>query len=145
MMTITLFLDGQPITVKPPTTVEGLLSAAGKCPDGSIGVLADDIVYADLGAEIPVRDGDKLETKAVRTAIRYEVNGEKLVASVTSMSVADILRAAGESAGIEPNDLQCYYLEDLERGIKYNDLSKPVSLSDGDKFLALHIGPTPVA
>lgn len=146
MKTITVLLDGQLISVESPTTLEDLLSAAGKPLDGSVGVVVDNNIYDHLNDEIPVQNGDKLETKAIGPVlIRYEVNGEELVTTDKSMSVAEILEAAGEKAGIDPNDLQNYYLEDLERGIKYDDLAKPVQLSDGDKFLALHVGPTPVA
>ena len=84
------------------------------------------------------------EEPAAKT-IRYTVNGEESAADVDALPVAEILRRAGPGAGIDVDDLGSYYLENIADGRKYENIEAPVTIADGDRFLAIHAGSTPVA
>ena len=61
------------------------------------------------------------------------------------MTVEEILRRAGTDAAIDVDDLESYYLDNVHTGVRYESLSDEVPVADGDQFLALHAGRTPVA
>ena len=52
---------------------------------------------------------------------------------------------AGRDAGIDPDDLQNYRLENLATSNRYNEPDELVPVRDGDKFVAIYTGSTPVA
>ena len=77
--------------------------------------------------------------------IDYQVNGEIFQTTKETLTVREIMESAGAKAGINIQDLDNYYLTDLEKNIKYEDLNKEIKLYEGIKFLATYKGKTPVA
>lgn len=77
--------------------------------------------------------------------IHYLVNGERQRAEKDILTVEEILRHAGSAAGIDVNDLDNYYLESISDERQYRNLADEVKLEDGDQFLAVYSGRTPVA
>ncbi len=77
--------------------------------------------------------------------IRYEVNGERQRTEEPRLTVERILRQAGSAAGIDVADIGNYYLERVSDGAEYRNLSDVVTIEDGDRFLAVYAGRTPVA
>ena len=77
--------------------------------------------------------------------IHYLVNGERQRTEKETMTVEEILRHAGNGAGIDVNDLDNYYLESVTNERQYRDLTDEIKLEDGDQFLAVYSGRTPVA
>ena len=61
------------------------------------------------------------------------------------LTVERILRQAGSAAGIDVGDIGNYYIERVSDGAEYRNLSDVVTIEDGDKFLAVYAGRTPVA
>lgn len=78
-------------------------------------------------------------------SINYQVNGEHFQTTKEILSVREIMKSAGAKAGINIQDLDNYYLTDLEEDIKYEDLNKEIKMYEGIKFLATYKGKTPVA
>ena len=83
--------------------------------------------------------------KPVDKLIRYTVNGEQNTTFENPLSLESILRNTGAGAAIDVTDLGSYYLENTADGRKYENLDDLVTVSDGDNFLAIHVGSTPVA
>ena len=77
--------------------------------------------------------------------VRYEVNGERQRTEEPQLTVERILRKAGTGAGIDIADIGNYYLERVSDGAEYRNLSAVVTITDGDQFLAVYAGKTPVA
>lgn len=77
--------------------------------------------------------------------IHYLVNGERQRTEREALTAEEILRHAGASAGIDVNDLDDYYLECVADDRRYRNLADEVRLKDGDQFLAVYSGRTPVA
>lgn len=77
--------------------------------------------------------------------IRYSVNGELLRTDKAVLTVEEILRRAGSAAGIDLNALSEYVLENVANDETYRDLADEAQLEDGDQFLAVYRGRTPVA
>ena len=101
-------------------------------------------------AAVELRDGDRFKTRRRHdpppsTRIRYTVNGEPQITDQTPLTVERILRRAGTDAAIDVDDLESYYLDNVHTGVRYESLSDEVPVADGDQFLALHAGRTPVA
>ena len=88
--------------------------------------------------EVPDRPGDD-------GFVRYEVNGESQRTEHPRLTVERILRQAGSAAGIDVGDIDNYYLERVSDGTEYRNLSDVVTIEDGDRFLAVYAGRTPVA
>lgn len=76
---------------------------------------------------------------------RFRVNGEDLQTDREVLTVEEILRKAGTGAGVDPEDVASYFLENLRDGRKYEALSDKVTIKDGFEFVAVHAGATPVA
>ena len=74
----------------------------------------------------------------------YEVQGEPQETD-HEMTVKEVLENAGTKASIDVNELDNYILEDLNTGKKYENLQDPVPINEGDKFVAIYRGKTPVA
>ena len=77
--------------------------------------------------------------------IHYQVNGERQRTEDNTLTVQEILRRAGASAGIDTSSIGSYYLERLRDSHKFTDLADAVTIEDGDQFLAVYSGRTPVA
>lgn len=77
--------------------------------------------------------------------IHYRVNGERQRTEDKTLTVEEILRRAGASAGIDISNIGSYYLERLRDSHKFKDLADAVTIEDGDQFLAVYSGRTPVA
>ena len=106
--------------------------------------------WRDPSALIELREGDAFEVKGrvrrpVEPSIRYTVNGERQVTRESPLTVEEILRRAGPDAAIDLDQLDDYYLDDVRTGARYENLSDDVPVTDGDQFVALYAGPTPVA
>ena len=105
--------------------------------------------WRDPSALVELRPGDSFEAKGrgrpVEPAIRYAVNGERQVTKESPLTVGAILRRAGPDAAVDLDQLDDYYLDDVRTGTRYENLDDEVPVADGDQFVALHAGPTPVA
>ena len=77
--------------------------------------------------------------------INFQVNGEIFPTTKEIPTVRKIMEEAGAKAGINVQDLDNYYLTDLEKNIKHEDLNEEIKLYEGIKFLATYKGKTPVA
>ena len=142
------FINGKPYKLEhSPAKVSRLLQLAGTSPEKAILVSEDGVEHRDPDELIEVRPGEHFTTRdaSETKTLRYTVNGEENVTDVTPLSVAAILRHAGAGAAIDVNDIGSYYLENIADGRKYENLDDLVTIADGDKFLAIHAGSTPVA
>lgn len=77
--------------------------------------------------------------------VRFQVNGETVTTDEPSPTVEQVLESAGAPAGVEVKEVGDYSLENLTDGKKYDDLSDRVSVGEGDQFVAIYRGKTPVA
>ena len=119
-----------------------LLQLAGKSQEDAALVLEGGHVCLDPDEPIAVAPGDRFTTIE---RIRYFVNGEPSATINNPLSLESILRNAGAGAAIDIQDLGSYYLENTSDGRKYENLDSMVTIVDGDNFLAIHVGSTPVA
>jgi len=129
-----------------------LLKLAGKSTTNTSLVQENGHECDDLDQLINVESGDRFTTKkrtspshSDQSRICYTVNGESLTTDENLLPVREILRNAGTSAAIDNSDLDSYYLENILDGRKYEQLDSLVSIVDGDNFMAIHVGSTPVA
>ena len=76
---------------------------------------------------------------------RYTVNGEQQTTKQSPTTLKAILENAGRAAGVDPTELQSYRLENIATGDRYNNLEDPVPIHNGDNFVAIYTGATPVA
>lgn len=142
------FVDGKPFSIaKPELTVTEILARAEVSIRQSYLASADGTEYRDPDKTIKIRSGDRFETKkrTGTTAATYAVNGETQTTERSSLALETILKNAGAAASIDVTQIGDYFLENLVDGGKYENLSDQVAIRDGDKFLAVHIGRTPVA
>lgn len=110
----------------------------------------DGAEYRSPDDKVSLKDREKFEVKPLRgtapsDVIHYKVNGEHQTAEASPVLLRDILEEAGRKAGIEPNDLERYRLENSDTGAKYAELDERVPIRDGDQFVAIYVGKTPVA
>ena len=147
------YIDDKPYPLEDsPVKLSTLLVLAGTstdeallvAPDGLEYREPDELVHIAPGAHFTTkkRDGDR---KPHEKPIRYTVNGEPNTTVENPISVDTILRNAGAGAAIDIADLDSYFLENTSDGHKYESLGDFVTISDGDNFLAIHVGSTPVA
>ena len=146
------FIDDKPFPVgKDQRRVSTLLDMAGTSPDEAVLISNDGVEHR--GEElVRVHPGDRFETKIVDAPqqpvterIRYTVNGEPNTTDVSPLSLEAILREAGAGAAIEVEEIGSYYLENITTGHRYEDLNDLVPIENGDTFVAIHVGRTPVA
>ena len=151
---VEFFIDDKPYsTYKAIQTVANVLAMAGLTADQFILISSDGTKYLDGGKEIEIHSGERFTTeKRDRDSgpepvevIYYEVNGEQQQTSESRLSMEEILRSAGRDASIDLQQLNSYILENIGTGKKYESLDAIVDISNGDKFLAVHSGATPVA
>ena len=100
--------------------------------------------------EILISGGEKFFVKPYRgesadTNIVYEVNGESQETTQSPINLETVLRNAGHGAGIDLSDLNNYRLENVITNDRYNNLDELVPINNGDKFIAIYTGSTPVA
>ena len=147
------FIDDKPYELeRSPEKVARLLQRAGTSSEDAVLVSEDGVEHDNPDELIDIRPGDRFKTrkrdsseKPVEKPIRYTVNGEENTTRVNPLTLEAILRSAGPGAAIDLDDLGSYYLENTADGRKYENLDDSVSISDGDNFLAIHVGSTPVA
>ena len=147
------YIDGKPYKLEhSPAKVSSLLHLAGTSASEAFLVSGDGIEHGNPDELIDIAPGDRFRTKKrddsqkpVDKPIRYTVNGEENTTIENPLSLESILRNAGAGAAIDVSDLQSYYLENTADGRKYENLDDLVTISDGDNFLAIHVGSTPVA
>ena len=147
------YIDGKPYKLdRSPEKVSTLLHLAGAAVDDTVLVSEDGIEHRDPDELIDLAADDYFTTKKrddaqkpVDKPIHYTVNGEQNTTVENPLSLETILRVAGAGAAIDIADLGSYYLENITDGRKYENLDDLVTISDGDKFLAIHVGSTPVA
>ena len=77
--------------------------------------------------------------------VHYQVNGEVLTTEEPTPTVREILEDAGAPASVDVREIGNYSLENLTAGKKYEDLDDRVPVGEGDKFVAIYRGKTPVA
>ena len=92
----------------------------------------------------PVHDGNN-DLPDDPVVIDYAVNGERQRTGQPTMTVEAILRKAGADAGIDVDAIGDYYLERVADDTEYWNLTDPVTIANGDAFLAVYAGRTPVA
>ena len=147
------FIDDKPYKIEhSPEKVSTLLHLAGTSTDDAFLVSENGIEHGNPDELIVIAPGDRFRTrkrddslKPVDKPIRYTVNGEQNTTLKNPLSLESILRDAGAGAAIDIADLGSYYLENTVDGRKYENLDDLVTISDGDNFLAIHVGSTPVA
>ena len=147
------FTDGKPYRLKRTSeTVSDILRMAGTSTRDAFLVTEDGIEHGNPDEYIDIKPGDCFQTRKrgnsqgpVERRIRYTVNGEPNTTVENPISLKSILRHAGAGAAIDVSDLKSYYLENTEDGRRYEHLDDLVTISDGDHFLAIHVGSTPVA
>ncbi len=146
---IDFFLNGKPASAESPLSVRKLLEMAGVSPDAFCIETPDNVLHCAPDQSISLRSGDKLGIKrkppAQPVRLHYKVNGEDQTTTTNPLSLETILRQAGADASIDASDLGVYYLENLADGAKYESLADLIIIKDGDQFVAIHTGATPVA
>ena len=98
----------------------------------------------ELHKNISIENGDAFEIKynrAQKLTIRYTVNGEvqEISTNENKLTVKKIL----EKANFVP--VEKFKLFNAKTDTSYTDSNQEVTIHDGDEFLALSSGPTPVA
>lgn len=126
-------------------TVSEVLEHASESAD-HCDLTRDGTQVGDRDQRITIHDGDRFETTLRgKGSVRYEVNGEQQTADQRTLTLEEILRRAGRAAAIDQAQISDYYLQNVADGLKYQDLSTPVTIREGTKFIAVHCGRTPVA
>ena len=146
-------IDGKPYELEhSPEKVSALLQLAGTSAKDALLASEDGIEHGNPDELIDIAPSDQFSTrkrddsqKPVDKPIRYTVNGEQNTTFENPLSLESILRNTGAGAAIDVTDLGSYYLENTADGRKYENLDDLVTVSDGDNFLAIHVGSTPVA
>ena len=96
-----------------------------------------------LNEAINIKDGDKLQiTPNGEGEIYYTVNGEEqepLSTGNNKLTVSQILQAA------KFTPVEKFRLFNVKEETSYSDPNEEIVVDDGDEFLALASGPTPVA
>ena len=147
------YIDDKPYPLEhSPVKVSTLLHFAGTSSEDALLVSSDGFEYGEPDELIDIAPSTHFTTKKrdhdrkpVEKPIRYKVNGEQSTTVENPISVETILRRAGAGAAIDISDLGNYFLENTSDGRKYESLDELVTISDGDNFLAIHVGSTPVA
>ena len=98
----------------------------------------------ELHKNINIQDGDEFEityNRAQKLKIHYTVNGEvqEISTNDNKLTVKQIL----ENANFVP--VEKFKLFNATTDTSYTDSNQPLTIHDGDEFLALSSGPTPVA
>ena len=145
------FVDDKPFTTrKPELTVSEVLALRG-VPDDLFFLLSENGTdYRDPSEIVQIHQGDRFATRKRDDArpdgiTHYTVNGEAQTTERDSLTVEQVLLEAGAAASIDVAEIANYFLENVADGRKYENLTDDVDINDGDQFLAVHVGRTPVA
>lgn len=148
---ITYFVDGRPQQSNQNTlSQQEILEKAGY-PKAEYYLIAENgKEYRSPDDQVPIKNEEKFEVKPLRGTtpsgeIHYEVNGLPQTTATSPVPLREILEKAGRDAGIGPDDLERYRLENANTGAQYVELAGLVPINDGDKFVAIYVGSTPVA
>ena len=145
------FVDGKhQQTDKPSLPQRQILENAGYSSNDYYLISESGREYRQPDDQVPIAEGEKFEVKPLRSqpsggVIRYTVNGEQQTAKQSPISLKIILEKAGRAAGVDPADLDSYRLENIVTGDRYNNPNDFVPIHDGDNFVAIYTGATPVA
>ena len=151
---IDFFIDDKPHTTSKATqSVADILAISGLSADQFFLISPDGVKYSDAKQNVEVHTGDHFTTKKrdrdskpeTPVEIHFRVNGEQQATTEAALSVEQILRTAGKAASIDLQQLNSYILENIKTGKKYESLTDIVNILNGDEFLAVHSGATPVA
>ena len=149
---IKYFVDDKLLsTTRPELGLDEILASAKASIDQVYLVSKDGVEYLDPREKIEVHSGDRFKTRTredeqyVTKVIHYTVNGEPQKTEHSTCTLAIVLKSAGSDASINVAELDSYYLENLIDDSKYENLPDEVTIHEGDKFLAVHRGKTPVA
>lgn len=138
-------------TLKSELTLADILSLIGVSSDQFFLVSQDGTDYKEQDETIKIHFGDRFKTRKYEredplfAPIHYKVNGEEQITQKDFLTVREILQNAGEAASIDLSQINSYFLENVETGQKYENADDRVDLKEGDQFLAIHVGQTPVA
>ena len=151
MNKISFSVNDQPFeTESSGMTVSEVLDRVGESADHCC-LLLNGTQYDDPNQDITICDGDRFQTREragstpVERTLHYEVNGEHLTADQETLTLETILKTAGRAATIDEARISDYYLQNIADGRKYEDLSAPVTIHEGARFIAVYCGRTPVA
>ena len=127
-----------------------ILERAGFAPEQYYLLSENGSEYRGPDDRVPLKDGEKFEVKPLRGTtpsgvIHYEVNGSPQTTETSPVPLREILEKAGHDAGVGPDNLERYRLENSDTGARYAELDEPVPIRDGDKFVAIYVGASPVA
>jgi len=147
------YIDDKPYPIeRSHAKVSWLLHLAGASGGGVVLVSEDGIEHGNPDDLIEITPGARFQTrkrddaqKPNDKAVRYAVNGDEHTTTENPLPLKTILRNAGAGAAVDVSDLQSYYLENTADGRRYENLDDLVTVADGDNFLAIHVGSTPVA
>ena len=148
---ITYFVDGKLQQSDQDTrSQKEILERAGFVPEQYYLIGENGSEYRQPDDRVPLKDKEKFEVKPLRETtpsneIHYEVNGVPQTTETSPVPLRDVLEKAGRKAGIDPEDLGRYRLENSGTGARYAELDEPVPIQDREKFVAIYIGKTPVA
>ncbi len=151
---IEFIIDGEPYSTRKVTlSVAEILAIVGLSSDQFSLISQDNTKHLDPKQSIDIHSGARFTTEKrdrdsklpLDTVIHYKVNGEQQTTTNVTLSVEQILRAAGKPASIDLNQLNSYIVENINTGRKYQNLVDIVDISNDDEFLAVHSGATPVA
>ena len=149
---IKIFIDGKQIFVtKSDLTLAEILDAAKIPIDEYYLVSEKGDEYKAPNKKIELYSGERFNSKKrshvppVTKTIHYSVNGEAQMTERNPLTVETILKIAGAAASIDVAQIENYYLESIEGDQTYNSLSDQVTIQEGDRFLAVYRGKTPVA
>ena len=147
---ITYFVDGVAFATSDPLLTAGqVLADAGFSTGKFVLVSPKNGIYEDANTRIEIHEGDTFTVERrgdeAPTYIHYEVNGEDQRTAAATLTVEQILRRAGREASVDTKQIDSYFLQDLADGRKYENLNDEVSIKEGDRFLAVYRGSTPVA
>ena len=152
-LSISFFIDDKLYEIEEsPQTLSTLLRLAGVSAEDNVLISEHGIEHINPDKPIDISSGDRFKVmkrdhsgKPIEKPLRYSVNGEQNTTIDNPLSLRYILKNAGAGAAIDVNDLDCYYIENTIDGRKYDNLDTLVTIVDGDNFLAIHVGSTPVA
>ena len=149
---IRIFIDGkQVLATKSNLTVAEILDAAKIPIDEYYLVSEKGDEYKDPNKKVKFYSGERFKSTKrrhvppVTKTIHYSVNGEAQMTERSPLTVETILKIAGAAASIDVAQIDSYYLESVEGDQTYNNLSDQVTIQEGDRFLAVYRGKTPVA
>lgn len=149
---IEYFIDGKQISAtNSELTVAEILSAANISIDEYYLVSEKGDEYKDPNKKIKLYSGERFKTSKrdhvppVTKTIHYSVNGEAQMTESNPLTMETILKNAGAAASIDVAQIDSYYLESVENDQTYNSLSDQIAVKEGDRFLAVYRGKTPVA